>query len=149
MTTSEKSLPEVKIKVDGACDPNPGLGGWGAVLSCDTHKKRLWGPQQDIDSFKHQTNNRMELMAAIEALNALKVPCRVRIYSDSAYLINTMNGMYAKRKNVDLWEQLESSVATHSIEWIKASRAQTTEAHGLANRGIAYIQGVMIRERLH
>jgi ribonuclease HI len=146
VTLSENGSLNVEAIVDGACDPNPGRGGWGAVLTCGKYKKRLWGPQKHPDSFRHQTNNRMELIAAIEALSALKKPCSVRIYSDSAYLINTMNQVYTKGRNLDLWHQLESAAQDHSVEWIKATRAQTREAHLLANKGIRLIQDIDIRE---
>ena len=87
-------MKEVVIYTDGACSGNPGPGGWGAILIYGEHEKELSGGEQET------TNNRMELTAAIEALRKLKESCIVRLYSDSAYLVNCMNqGWYRK------WQQ--------------------------------------------
>jgi ribonuclease HI len=75
-------MKEVTIYTDGACSGNPGPGGWAAVLLYNEHKKEISGGEE------HTTNNRMEMMAVIEGLKQLKEPCRVSLYSDSAYLIN-------------------------------------------------------------
>jgi len=120
-------LKEVTIYTDGACSGNPGPGGWGAILMAGEHKRELSGfdPQT--------TNNRMEILAAIEAIRALKVPCRVKLYSDSAYLVNAFkqnwlanwqrNGWRNAKKdpveNQDLWRELLSVAAKHQVEWIK------------------------------
>lgn len=114
----------VTIYTDGACDPNPGIGGWAAILIKGEHKKILTGGQRDT------TNNRMELTAAIEALRALTKPCRVTIYTDSEYVRNAivlgwLNNWIKKGwrnsggpvKNRDLWEQLLEQINRHQIDW--------------------------------
>ena len=114
----------VEIFTDGACRGNPGPGGWGALLRCDGTEKELSGAEA------HTTNNRMELLAAIAALNALTRPCRVRLTTDSEYLrmgITAWMPDWKRRqwrtaakkavKNRDLWEQLDSLSTRHDIEW--------------------------------
>ena len=114
----------VEIFTDGACSGNPGPGGWGAILRYRDIEKELAGAEPAT------TNNRMELMAAIAALETLKRPCRVRLYTDSQYLrdgiTKWIGGWKARNwrtadkkpvKNVDLWQRLESAVASHDIEW--------------------------------
>ncbi len=118
--------PHVRVYTDGACDPNPGTGGWGAILiAASGSEKELSGAQKDC------TNNRMELTAAIEALSALKKPCLVDLYTDSEYLKNAFTaGWLAKwqangwktsnRKpvlNRDLWEELLELAQKHEINW--------------------------------
>ncbi len=118
-------LPHVIIATDGACKGNPGPGGWGAVLRHGTTEKELSGGAADT------TNNRMELMAAICALEALKKPSRVTLSTDSRYLMDGLtkwikgwqrNGWRtaAKQpvKNADLWQQLLDASAPHRIEWV-------------------------------
>lgn len=129
----------VEIYVDGACSPNPGRGGWGAVLECGEQSKELWGPQENPESFEHETNNRMEIMAAIKALQALKRPCDVTLYSDSQYLINTMTRDWARRVSKDLWLALDRAASPHKpIEWVYLPREheKLLRPHALANRGI-------------
>lgn len=120
-------MKEVIIYTDGACSGNPGTGGWGAILMCDTIKKEISGAE------KNTTNNRMELTAPIEALKHLKKPCIVKLYSDSAYLINAFQKgwIYSwikndwktstgeEVKNKELWQQIYVFTKVHSIEWIK------------------------------
>jgi ribonuclease HI len=120
-------MKEVTIYTDGSCRGNPGPGGWAAVLIYKSKKREISGAVPDT------TNNRMELMAAIEALRALKEPCRVKLYSDSAYLINSimlgwlekwiLNGWRTVKgkdvENQDLWKQILELAQTHSVEWIK------------------------------
>jgi ribonuclease HI len=114
----------VVIHTDGACSGNPGPGGWGAILHWGDHEKELRGGKPMT------TNNRMELMAAISALESLKRPCAVDIHTDSQYLrngimqwINTWkrNGWRtASRdpvKNVDLWKRLDAALHTHKVRW--------------------------------
>jgi ribonuclease HI len=114
----------VTIYTDGACDPNPGIGGWAAILIKGEHKKILTGGQRDT------TNNRMELTAAIEALRALTKPCRVTLFTDSEYVRNAivlgwLNNWIKKGwrnsggpvKNRDLWEQLLEQINRHQIDW--------------------------------
>ena len=118
------SEPHVVVYTDGACSGNPGPGGWGATLAFGDHEKELKGGEA------HTTNNRMELMAAIAALEALKRPCLVDIHTDSQYLRNGImswinqwkrNGWRtADRKpvrNVDLWQRLDAVLARHRVRW--------------------------------
>ena len=118
---------KVNIYTDGACSGNPGPGGWGAILMCNDHKKEISGGSKDT------TNNIMELTAVIEALKLVKYPCKIKIYSDSAYVVNaflqgwiynwlkknwkTADGSTVKNK--ELWETLYAFTKTHEIEFIK------------------------------
>jgi ribonuclease HI len=117
-------LPDVVIHTDGACSGNPGPGGWGAILTFGDHESELKGGEALT------TNNRMELMAAISALEALKRPCRVDLHTDSRYLrdgITTWIGNWKRNgwrtadkkpvKNADLWKRLEAALAQHQIRW--------------------------------
>ncbi len=136
----------IEIWTDGACSGNPGPGGWGALLVTEGHRKELYGAASDT------TNNRMELMAAIEALNALKKPSHVKLYTDSTYvkdgLTKWINGWKrngwktaAKKpvKNKDLWQALENATARHNISWIwvkgHAGEEGNEIADGLARKG--------------
>ena len=114
----------VEIFTDGACSGNPGPGGWGAILRAGTHEKELSGAESET------TNNRMELMAAIEALGALKRPCEVDLYTDSVYVRSGMTEWLqgwkargwktaAKKpvKNADLWQALDEVAAKHKVSW--------------------------------
>ncbi|HZP11604.1 MAG TPA: ribonuclease HI [Nevskiaceae bacterium] len=117
-------MKEVVIHTDGACRGNPGPGGWGAVLEFNGRAKSLKGGETLT------TNNRMELMAAIRALETLKEPCAVQLYTDSNYLrqgiLEWLRGWKAKGwktadkkpvKNQDLWERLDVAAARHRVEW--------------------------------
>jgi ribonuclease HI len=116
-------LPRVTIYTDGACDPNPGPGGWAALLRFNDHETTLTGAESQT------TNNRMELTAAIQALQALKIPCRVTIYTDSEYLqrgitewLPNWRRRHWKRKggalaNIDLWQALDASLGRHQVSW--------------------------------
>lgn len=120
-------MKKVTIYTDGACSGNPGAGGWGAVLFYKDQMREMSGFEENT------TNNKMELTAAIKALERLKEPCEVELYSDSAYLINAflegwltkwqMNGFKSSNKkpvqNVDLWQKLIELNNTHKITWIK------------------------------
>jgi len=118
----ENSLP-VTIYTDGACEPNPGPGGWAALLRCGQHEKVITG------SAESTTNNRMELTAAVQALQTLKRPCQVEIYTDSEYLKRGVTEWlpgWKKRnwrrkggelKNVDLWQALDRAISQHRITW--------------------------------
>jgi ribonuclease HI len=118
------SEPHVVIHTDGACSGNPGPGGWGAILAFGAHVKELKGGEA------HTTNNRMELVAAIAALDSLKRPCLVDIHTDSQYLRNGVMEWMAqwKRKgwrtadkkpvkNIDLWQRLDVLCAKHHVRW--------------------------------
>lgn len=119
--TSKKE--RVEIYTDGGCVPNPGVGGWGAVLLYGDHRKELSGGESE------STNNRMELTAAIAALEALRRPCDVVLHTDSEYLkkgITEWMPNWRKRnwrrktgpvKNVDLWKRLDEQVQRHQIHW--------------------------------
>jgi ribonuclease HI len=116
-------LPKVTIYTDGACEPNPGQGGWAALLLFGKNEKELSGSE------KHTTNNRMELTAAVSALSALKDACQVDLYTDSEYLRRGITewlpdwrrrGWKRKTgqlKNIDLWQALEACLAEHNITW--------------------------------
>lgn len=117
----------VVVYTDGACSGNPGPGGWGAVLICNGNTKELSGGEA------HTTNQRMEILAAVEALRALKEPCDVTIHSDSAYVINCFqqkwyvswrkngwkNSKGAPVQNRDLWEFLLAEVERHQVRFEK------------------------------
>jgi RNase HI (EC 3.1.26.4) len=119
-------LPAVEIYTDGACSGNPGLGGYGVILKYKDVEKELSG------GFFHTTNNRMELMAVIKGLEALKQPCRVTLYSDSQYVINAINKGWVNKwrannwfrskdklaKNADLWKKLLYFAEKHKITWV-------------------------------
>ncbi len=137
----------ITIHTDGACRGNPGPGGWGAILSTDGHERELYGFEP------WTTNNRMELQAVIQALQALKRPSRVCIVTDSQYVRNGITQWLpgwkrrgwrtAGRKpvrNVDLWQQLDEACARHEIDWQWVRGHQGHEgnerADALANRAI-------------
>ncbi|MBI2713341.1 MAG: ribonuclease HI [Rhizobiales bacterium] len=137
----------VTIHTDGACSGNPGPGGWGAILSFGDHTKELMGGEP------HTTNNRMELMAAISALEALTRQCTVDIHTDSQYLRNgIMSWIHSwKRngwrtadkspvKNVDLWKRLDAALSHHQVRWhwVKghAGHAMNERADELAREGL-------------
>lgn len=121
--SSEADQPHVIIYTDGACDPNPGPGGWAALLRFGKHEKALTGSEPET------TNNRMELTAAIQALQALKRPCQVDFYTDSEYLQRGITEWMPRwrarnwrRKggtlaNIDLWQALDETIQPHTIEW--------------------------------
>ena len=140
-------MPEVEIFTDGACSGNPGPGGWGAVLRYGAVEKELSGGEAAT------TNNRMELMAAIAALEALKRPSAVRIHTDSMYLRDGITRYIHKWKtngwktadkkpvkNVDLWQRLEAALERHRVEWhwVKghAGHAENERADALARQGV-------------
>ncbi len=137
----------VEVFTDGACRGNPGPGGWGVVLRYKDKEKELYGSEA------HTTNNRMELTAAIEALNALNRSCKVVITTDSQYVKNGINQWIAnwkKRgwitadkkpvKNVDLWQRLDELVSRHNVKWhwVKghSGHPENERADALANKGI-------------
>jgi ribonuclease HI len=138
----------VDVWTDGACSGNPGPGGWGAILSYGGVEKELSGGEAQT------TNNRMELMAAIAALEALKRPCTVALHTDSQYLRQGITGWihgWKKNgwrtadkkpvKNVELWQRLDAALGTHKIEWkwVKghAGDEMNERADALARAGMA------------
>ncbi len=142
----------VTIYTDGACSGNPGPGGWGAILAFNGHEKELSGGEAMT------TNNRMELMAAISALEALTRPCDVDLWTDSEYLrggiMSWMKGWKKNGwktadkkpvKNVELWQRLDEAAARHNIEWhwVKghAGHEMNERADELARAGMAPFKG--------
>ena len=142
-------MKKVEIHTDGACKGNPGPGGWGALLKSADIEKELFGGELGT------TNNRMEMMAVIQALSALRQPCHVDLYLDSEYvrkgITEWIHGWKARGwrtaakapvKNVDLWQQLDALVSggVHQIHWhwVKghAGNAGNERADALANRGV-------------
>jgi ribonuclease HI len=116
--------PVIEIYTDGACSGNPGPGGWGVLLRYNGHEKELSGGELAT------TNNRMEMMAVVEGLSALKKPSRVKLYTDSQYVQKGVTewmagwkakGWPARIKNQDLWMQIDSALQGHKVEfvWIK------------------------------
>jgi len=138
---------ETEIFTDGACRGNPGPGGWGVLLRHNGHEKTLYGAEAET------TNNRMELMAAIQALESLTRPCKVRLTTDSQYVMKGIQEWMVswKRrgwktaarkavKNVDLWQRLDQATRAHDIEWswVKghSGHLENEQADALANKAI-------------
>ena len=138
---------KVEIYTDGACRGNPGIGGWGVLIQYKGHEKELYGGEHDT------TNNRMELMAAIEALKSLKRPCTINLTTDSKYVMkgiiewmpdwkkrNWKTAAKKPVKNKDLWQQLDEATQQHTIDWhwVKGHNGHPGNefADQLANRGI-------------
>jgi len=147
----------VEVYTDGACSGNPGPGGWGAILRWGDREKEIWGGDGG-----QTTNNRMELMAAIQALELLSRPVTVRLHTDSSYLRNGIlswlpnwkrNGWKTSEKkpvkNADLWQRLEAAVSDHQIEWVwvkgHAGDPGNERADALANRGMTEARAVSPR----
>ncbi len=143
----DKDNNVVEIFTDGACRGNPGPGGWGAVLRFKGHEKELYGGEAET------TNNRMELMAAIRALESLTRPCKVQLTTDSQYVMKGITEWmtnWKKRgwktaskqpvKNVDLWQRLDTALAPHQVEWEwvrgHTGHPENERADDLANKGI-------------
>ena len=137
----------IEAFTDGACRGNPGPGGWGVLLRLNNHEKRLCGGEAET------TNNRMELMAVIQALESLNRDCKIKVTSDSQYVLKGINEWmenWKKRgwktsakkpvKNVDLWQRLDKAQENHEIEWawIKghSGHIENEIADALANQGI-------------
>jgi len=147
-------MKEVIIYTDGACSGNPGPGGWGCVLKYGEFRREMSGFEPDT------TNNRMELLAAIKALRALKEPCSVVLYSDSSYLTDAFlkgwlvswqkkNWVKSDKKpvlNKDLWEELILLSNMHSIRWIRvkghADNAENNRCDQLATGAIAAARNI-------
>lgn len=105
----------INLYTDGACSPNPGIGGWGACFSLNNKRFEVFGYQENT------TNNRMELTAIIEGLKFIKEIIgekNVSIYSDSQYIINTMKNNWKKKLNLDLWDSLDNLIQNMNIDWI-------------------------------
>lgn len=142
----------VDIFTDGACSGNPGPGGWGAILRCDGAEKELFGGEAAT------TNNRMEMMAVIEALRSLRRPLTVRVHTDSQYVQKGMTEWLSgwKRrgwktagkepvKNEDLWRTLDELAGKHRIQWLwvrgHAGHPENERADALARRGVESNRG--------
>lgn len=147
MSGSDSASPRVVIFTDGSCRGNPGPGGWGVILTSGANEKEMFGGEPDT------TNNRMELTAACEALEALKRPCRVELHTDSQYVRNGITqwlGLWKARgwrtmskgavKNEDLWRRLDAARQPHEVDWrwVKghAGHPMNERADGLARRGM-------------
>ena len=145
------ATPEVVVFSDGACKGNPGPGGWGALLRFEaggrSHEKELFGGEVLT------TNNRMELTAVVRALDALTKPCRVIVHTDSKYVMDGItkwiigwkkrgwvNAAKQPVKNQDLWQELDTAVARHEVQWrwVKghSGHVENERADALANRGV-------------
>jgi ribonuclease HI len=143
--------PKVVIYTDGACSGNPGPGGWGAILISGGHRKDLWGGDPAT------TNNRMELMAAIQALEALTKPCQVELHTDSKYMLDGVTQWihgWKRRgwktadnkpvKNEDLWRRLDEARGRHNVDWrwVKGHAGHELNEHAdtLARRGVEEVR---------
>lgn len=143
---TDEPAKRVEIWTDGACSGNPGPGGWGALLRYNTKERELYGGEAET------TNNRMELMAAIEALNALKMSCAVDLYTDSVYVRSGImewiegwkqrgwkNSNKKPVKNQELWQRLDAARARHKVQWhwLKGhnGHAENERADALARKG--------------
>ncbi len=144
-------MKHVEIFTDGACRGNPGPGGWGVFMRYGKHEKKILGAETET------TNNRMELMAAIQALASLREPCKIDLYTDSQYvqkgITEWLPGWKKKHwkktnnhpiKNVDLWQELDKQTVRHEIKWhwIKghAGHPENELADALANQAIDDLQ---------
>ncbi len=140
-------MEEVDIYTDGACSGNPGPGGWGAILRSGMHEKEIWGGEPAT------TNNRMELMAVIRALNSLKRPVQARVHTDSQYvqkgISEWIHGWKARGwktaakepvKNADLWRELDAAAGRHQVKWLwvrgHSGHPENERADELARRGV-------------
>ncbi len=144
-------MEEVDIYTDGACSGNPGPGGWGAILRSGAHEKELWGGEPAT------TNNRMELLAVIRALDALKRPVAARVHTDSQYvqkgISEWIHGWKARGwktaskapvKNADLWCALDEAAARHQVRWLwvrgHSGHPENERADALARRGVEAVR---------
>ena len=140
-------MKALEIYTDGACRGNPGAGGWGVYLLYKNEKKEFYGGKLNT------TNNQMELTAAIEGLKVLKEPCKVKLYTDSKYVMDGINSWIANWKknnwktaskkdvkNKDLWIELDAETCKHEIEWIwvkgHSGNIGNEKADALANMGL-------------
>ncbi|HUR41450.1 MAG TPA: ribonuclease HI [Verrucomicrobiae bacterium] len=141
MTGNEGAMKAVIVYTDGACKGNPGPGGWGAVLRFNGHERQLHGGEPGT------TNNRMELMAAIQALETLREPCAVTLFTDSNYVRQGLTEwlpQWRKRnwrtadkkpvKNQDLWQRLDAAAGRHTIEWRWVKGHSGDEGNELADQ---------------
>lgn len=147
-------MREVVIYTDGACSGNPGPGGYGVVLSCEGKEIELSGREDDT------TNNRMELMAAIVALETLKFPCKVVLHSDSSYLVNAYNNKWIDGwkkngwknsskepvKNIDLWERLDKQTERHQVQFVKVKGHANDEINNRCDKlATDAVKGIIVK----
>ncbi|HEX6981149.1 MAG TPA: ribonuclease HI [Balneolaceae bacterium] len=139
---SDKTSKTVIIYTDGACSGNPGPGGWAALLEWNGKEKTVTG------GAPHTTNNRMEMQAVIEALNAVNRPCHIKIHSDSALIVNAftqgwVNGWLRRNwkksnkkpvENQDLWEEMLAAMQPHDVEWVKVKGHADNERNNRVDR---------------
>ena len=142
---------QIEIFTDGACSGNPGPGGWGAILRAGAHEKEIWGGEP------HTTNNRMELLAVIRALELLKRPVIARVHTDSQYvqkgISEWIHGWKARGwktaaktpvKNEDLWRALDEAASRHKVAWVwvkgHAGHVENERADELARRGVEAVR---------
>lgn len=147
----EEKLKKVYIYTDGACSGNPGPGGYGAILIYNGKEKEISGGE------KNTTNNKMEMMGVIKALELLKEKCDVEVYSDSAYVVNSVNNKWvyswkknnwiksdkSKAKNIDLWEKLLELISFHNVKFTKVKGHADNEYNNRCDK-----LAVMAREML-
>ena len=142
-TQAKRKLKSIEIYTDGACSGNPGPGGWAAILLYRGHEKEISGFEEGT------TNNRMELIAAIRALECLKEPCDITLYSDSAYLVNAFQRKWVDRwqknnwrlsdnskeaKNTDLWQSLIAFADIHKIKFVKVAGHSDNEINNRCDK---------------
>jgi len=141
----------IEIFTDGACSGNPGPGGWGAILRTGAHEKEIWGGEP------HTTNNRMELVAVIRALELLKRPVAARVHTDSQYvqkgISEWIHGWKARGwktaakapvKNEDLWRALDQAASAHQVQWVwvrgHSGHPENERADALARKGVEAVR---------
>jgi ribonuclease HI len=141
----------IEIFTDGACSGNPGPGGWGAILRTGAHEKEIWGGEP------HTTNNRMELIAVIRALELLKRPVAARVHTDSQYvqkgISEWIHGWKARGwktaakapvKNEDLWRALDQAASAHQVQWVwvrgHSGHPENERADALARKGVEAVR---------
>lgn len=147
----DKKLKKVTIYTDGACSGNPGPGGYGAILIYNQKEKEISGAHEST------TNNKMEMLAVIKALELLKEKCEVEVYSDSAYVVNSINNKWVyswkknnwiksdktKAKNIELWEELLKLISFHDVKFIKVKGHSDNEYNNRCDK-----LAVMARESI-
>ena len=140
---SPQELKKVVVYTDGSCDPNPGRGGYGAILRFGSREKRI------SEGYKNTTSSRMELMAVVKALEALAEPCRVTLYSDSKYVVNSISKGWARKwrdnrwmrnnkdraENPDLWESILQLCNRNEVEfeWVRSHFGDSRKEHAKYN----------------
>jgi len=147
-------MKKVTIYTDGACSGNPGQGGYGVVLSCEGREIEISGRVEET------TNNRMELMAAIVALEALKFPCEVMLHSDSSHLVNAYNNNWIEGwkknswknsskepvKNIDLWQRLEIQTTRHNVQFVKVKGHANDEINNRCDKlATDAVKGIVVK----